>query len=211
MKSSSRLGMLALSMVILSAALALALWFLGGTSWFDSHTYAGTVVDPPRAIKAFVLTDQHGQAFRLSDQQTPLALVDFGYTYCPDVCPITLSHMVRVKRMLGAQADAVRFIMITVDPERDTPDVLGKRLAVFDPTFVGLTGDRDILQSIWDDFGVYVERQEAPGSAGNYLVAHSAYLYLVNHPGRLRLVFPFKTPAEDIVADIRHILQQEKD
>jgi protein SCO1/2 len=210
MKSNSRLGMLALPVVILPVALTLAFWFLGGTSWFASHTYAGTVVDPPRAIEEVVLTDQHGQAFRLGDQQAPLVLVNFGYTYCPDVCPITLAHMVRVKRILGTQADAVRFVMITVDPERDTPEVLGQRLAVFDPTFVGLTGDRDTLQPIWDDFGVYVERQQTHGSSVTYLVAHSAYLYLVNQHGRLCLVFPFKTPPEDIAADIKHILQQQK-
>jgi len=171
------------------------------------HTYAGTLIDPPHAVEDFTLIDQHGQAFRLGNERNHLALIYFGYTYCPDVCPMTLADMVRVKQILRTKADAVTFLMITVDPERDTPRALEQRLAVFDPTFVGLTGDRTTLQRVWNDFGVYVEREETQGSATGYLMAHSASLYLVDQQKRLRLTFPFGMKPEAIASDIVHILQ----
>jgi protein SCO1/2 len=120
---------------------------------------------------------------------------------------MTLADMVRVKRILRSKADAVTFLMITVDPERDTPKALGRRLAVFDPTFIGLTGDRPTLQRVWNDFGVYVEREETQGSATGYLMAHSASLYLVDQQKRLQLVFPFGAKPEVIASDIVHILE----
>jgi protein SCO1/2 len=122
---------------------------------------------------------------------------------------MTLSDMTQVRRSLGDQAEAVTFLMITVDPERDTPEVLGRKLAVFDSAFVGLTGDRAVLQRVWDDFGVYTEQQEVEGSVTGYLVAHSAFLYLVDREGRLRLIFPFETPPDGITSDIVQILQQQ--
>ena len=174
----------------------------------SGHPYAGTVLDPPQVMEDFVLIDQHGQDFRLSDHLNPLALIFFGYTYCPDVCPTTLADMVRLKRTLGVRADDVTFLMVTVDPERDTPEVLGQRLALFDPAFVGLTGERAVLQRIWKDFGITVLREEVGGSATGYLIAHSAYLYLVDQERRLRLLFPFGTPPEDIAGDFVKILQR---
>jgi protein SCO1/2 len=171
------------------------------------YTYAGTVVDPPHPVEDFVLTDQHGQAFRLSDKRSGLALIYFGYTYCPDVCPMTLADMVRVKQLLREKADAVAFVMVTVDPERDTPEVLGRRLAVFDPSFIGLAGEKAALQRVWNDFGVYVEREETKGSATGYLMAHSASLYLVDQQRHLRLIFPFGAKPEAVASDIVHILE----
>jgi protein SCO1/2 len=170
-------------------------------------SYTGAVINPPRPVKDFVLTDQTGQEFRLNDHRDSLKLIFFGYTNCPDVCPITLAEMVQVKRVLGAQAAEVTFLMITVDPERDTPEVMGRRLAVFDPAFVGLTGDRDMLQPVWQDLGIYSEREEVAGSTTGYLVAHTASLLLVDREGKLRLIFPYGTPSDDIVSDIVQILQ----
>jgi protein SCO1/2 len=120
---------------------------------------------------------------------------------------MTLADMVRVKQILRSKADAVTFLMITVDPERDTPKVLGRRLAVFDPTFVGLTGEKTTLQRVWNDFGVYVEREETQGSATGYLMAHSSSLYLVDQQKRLRLAFPFGAKPEAMASDIVHILE----
>jgi protein SCO1/2 len=197
---------LALSVAAVLGGIVLAAAFIPGLRLWG-HTYAGTLIDPPHSVEDFTLTDQQGQAFRLSDERKRLALIYFGYTYCPDVCPMTLADMVRVKQILRSKADAVTFLMITVDPERDTPEVLGRRLAVFDPTFVGLTGDKAQLQRVWNDFGVYVEREETQGSATGYLMAHSASLYLVDQHKRLQMVFPFGAMPEAIASDIVHILQ----
>ena len=199
-----RSGILALLVVLLAVALVTACQSSGQPS---SNSYAGAVLDPPPLVKDFVLTDQNGQAFRLSDHQDSLKLIFFGYTHCPDVCPITLSDMTRVRHALGDQAEDVTFLMITVDPERDTPEAIGRQLAHFDPVFVGLTGDRAMLQPVWNDFGIYTEREELAGSATGYLVAHTASLLLVDREGKLRLVFPFGTSPDDIVSDIVQILR----
>jgi protein SCO1/2 len=194
--------------VLVAALLAaglVAAFLPGLRPW--GHTYAGTVIDPPRRVGDFTLTDQHGRTFSLGAERYGLALIYFGYTYCPDVCPMSLADMVRVKEILRSKAGEVVFVMITVDPERDTSEVLGRRLAVFDPSFIGLTGDKAVLKRVWDDFGVYAKREETKGSAAGYLMAHSASLYLVDQQKRLRLIFPFGTKPEAIASDISHILQ----
>ena len=196
---------LVLSIAAVLGGIGLAAALVSGLHLWK-HDYAGTLIDPPLSVKDFTLIDQHGQVFRLSNQRSSLALIYFGYTYCPDVCPMTLADMVRVKQFLRSKADAVKFVMITVDPERDTPKVLGRRLAVFDPSFVGLTGDKTTLQSVWHDFGVYVEREKTKGSATGYLMAHSASLYLVDQQKRLRLIFPFGAKPKAIASDIINIL-----
>jgi protein SCO1/2 len=196
---------LALSVVAVIAGVLATALIPGLRPW--GHTYAGTLIDPPHSVEDFTLTDQHGRAFRLSDEHNRLALIYFGYTYCPDVCPMTLADMVRVKQLLQEKADDVAFVMITVDPERDTPQILGRRLAVFDPSFVGLAGEKAALQRVWNDFGVYVEREETKGSAAGYLMAHSASLYLVDQQRRLRLIYPFGAKPEAIASDIVHILE----
>lgn len=173
------------------------------------HVFAGTVIDPPKTVADFNLIDQTGADFRLSSEIDELSLIYFGYTYCPDICPMSLADMLNVKRGLGDQAGLVKYLMVSVDPERDTPEALANRLSVFDPAFVGLTGDRADLQRIWDDFGIYVAREETVGSAAGYLVAHTSSLYLVDDELRLRLVFPFGTAPEDMVADIQEILNQQ--
>jgi protein SCO1/2 len=204
MKARNLLLAVSLAAVLVAGGLAAA-FVLGLGPW--SHTYAGSVIDPPRSVADFTLTDQHGRAFSLGNERYKLALIYFGYTYCPDVCPMSLADMARVKEILRSKASSVLFVMITVDPERDTPQVLGRRLAVFDPSFIGLTGDKAELKRLWDDFGVYVEREDTKGSAAGYLMAHSASLYLVDQQRRLRLIFPFGTKPKAIASDIVSFLQ----
>jgi protein SCO1/2 len=204
MKPQNLFLTVSLAAVLVAGGLA-AVFVLGLPRW--SHTYAGSVIEPPRSVADFTLTDQLGRAFSLGRERYKLALIYFGYTFCPDVCPMSLAGMARVKEILRSKASSVLFVMITVDPERDTPEVLGRRLAIFDPSFIGLTGGKAELKRIWNDFGVYVEREETKGSAAGYLMAHSASLYLVDKQKRLRLVFPFGTKPEAIASDIVSVLQ----
>jgi protein SCO1/2 len=156
----------------------------------------------------FTLTDQHGQPFRLSDQRGHVVLLFFGYTHCPDVCPTTLATWKRVHEALGPDAERVRFVFITVDPERDTRERLQQHLAVFNPAFIGLTGTADELAAIYQAYGVFHEKAAASGSAAGYLVNHTASVYVIDPDGRWRLQFGFGTPAEDMVHDIRELLKR---
>lgn len=176
-----------------------------------AHEFSGAVSEPPPVVQDFVLTDQHGDDFQMELDSKDVSIVFFGYALCPDVCPTTLADMVRAKRLLKEDASNVSFIWITVDPERDSPQVLGKRIAVFDSEFVGLSGTREALTEVWDDFGIIVQRDDTQGSAAGYLVSHTANTYLVDRNMKNRVVFPFGTAPNDIAADIAAILNEQEE
>jgi protein SCO1 len=153
------------------------------------------------------LSSTQGGDYRLSEQQGKLVLIFFGYTSCPDVCPITVSEMRLLRSRLGDRADNVDFVYITVDPARDTLDQMTNYLNVFDPAIIGLTGTEEELEPVWAPYGVWREIEEGATAAG-YLVGHSSRLYLIDRSNRLRATYPFGTPVEDIEADLRHLLKE---
>ncbi|NQW18284.1 MAG: SCO family protein [Chloroflexi bacterium] len=173
----------------------------------EDHEFSGAVTTPIREIADFVLTDQDGESYRLSEDPNQVDLIFFGYTLCPDVCPTTLAELVRVKRALGDRADDVNFIMVTVDPERDTPEVMKQRLSVFDESFVGLTGDDAELRAVWKSFGVVAKRESVGESAAGYLMAHTAYTYLVDQDMKLRVKYRFGFNPDEVAADVIQILE----
>jgi len=170
-------------------------------------SFRGTALEQPEAVPDFTLTDQHDQPFRLSDQRGSIVLLFFGYTACPDVCPTTLATWKTVHDDLGSKAERVRFVFVTVDPERDTPERLGIHLNAFSPDFIGLTGTQDQLQAVYDTFGVYAQKQPSSGSAAGYLVSHTATTFVLDAEGNWRLVESYGTVAADIVYDIRQLLR----
>jgi protein SCO1/2 len=199
----NKIGLLG-SGVVIGLALTLA------AGWFflnQNYRYQGVVIEPPAQAADFTLTDQNGDPFRLSDQQGQLVLVFFGYTHCPDVCPITLSEFKKIKAMLGKKADQVRFVYITVDPERDSAERINTFLQNFDPTFIGLTGDRATLEPVWKAYGVYQQKQDT-GSAAGYLVDHSTRMYLIDSQGRWRINYPYGMEPAKIVQDLQHLMKE---
>jgi len=130
----------------------------------------------------------------------------FGYTFCPDVCPLTLSEMVQVRRRLGARAARLRIVFITVDPERDSIERLRTYVGAFDPSVLGLTGDQDALARVREAYGVVAEKRIVPGTKAAYLIDHSAFVYVVDPEGRLRLMFPFGTSIDDMAHDLALLL-----
>ncbi len=170
-------------------------------------SFLGSVLEEPVPVPDFVLTDQEGQPYRMSDQLGQVVLLFFGYTSCPDVCPTTLATWRRVYEMLGDDADSVEFVFVTVDPQRDTAERLGLHVHAFNPNFVGLTGDQDDLELVYRIFDVFYEVDESSQSALGYLVNHTATTFVVDQEGEWRLRLPYGTPAEDIVHDIKELLE----
>jgi protein SCO1/2 len=185
---------------ILVLTLILVLAGCGGPS------FRGSVLDEPVLVPDFTLTDQSGQNFRLSDQRGNVVVLFFGYTQCPDVCPTTLATWRQVHEALGADAAKVRFVFVTVDPDRDTPERLGMHVNAFNPDFVGLTGDQEQLEAVYDVFDVYYEKDDSSGSAAGYLVNHTATTFVIDPEGQWRLRETFGTEVENIVHDIRELL-----
>ncbi|MFC2023374.1 SCO family protein [Chloroflexota bacterium] len=173
----------------------------------EGPDFRTSALETPASVPDFVLTDQYGQPFRLSDQKDHVVLLFFGYTACPDVCPTTLATWRKVHEALGEQAKDVRFAFVTVDPERDTPERLGLHVNAFNPDFIGLTGTQEELTPVYEAFDVYFEKDTSSGSALGYLVNHTATAFVVDQQGEWRLRVTYGTLPEDIVHDVRELLK----
>jgi protein SCO1/2 len=184
----------------------LALLLLSGCAGADLR---GPVLDPPRPAPDFALTDQYGRTFRLSDQRGRVVLVFFAFTHCPDFCPMTLAKWRRVYEELGPYARRVRFVVVTVDPQRDTRERLREYLAQFHPDFIGLTGSEAELKPVYRAYGIVHERVQVPGSALGYMIAHTVTVSVVDPDGNWRILFRPETPVEDYVHDIRLLLRSQ--
>lgn len=195
--------------VLLIATAVIGLTMLVEFVFRKPYSFHGTVINPPLPVTDFSLQTANEEVFRLSEQKGKIVLLFFGYTSCPDVCPVTLATFKQVNDNLGEDAQKVRFVMITADPDRDTPDKVAEYAARFNPEFIGLSGDMTALASIWKELGVFVEKQESDSAAG-YLVSHTASVFVLNQSGSLFMTFPYGTTATEIADDIRQILKDSK-
>lgn len=150
----------------------------------------------------FALTDHTGKAVTDADYRGKLMLVYFGYTYCPDVCPTGLSNIAHALDMLGADADKVVPLFISVDPERDTTEILAAYVAQFHPKIIGMTGTPEQVADAARAYRAYFSKTKVEGSA-DYLVDHSAIAYLMGPDGRFRMHFSHGASPEDMAAGIR--------
>ena len=173
----------------------------------QSAQFAGQALVPPPAAMDFTLQASDGSEFKLSQQRGKVVLLSFGYTFCPDVCPTTLVELSQVRARLGDAAKRVQMAFITLDPERDTPERLGIYTKAFDPTFIGLTGSAEQLAQVRTMYGVIAEKEAVAGTSAGYLIAHSAYTYVIDPEGRLRLLFPFGLSIEEMADDIKQLLR----
>ncbi len=162
-------------------------------------------VDPPIVLSNFTLTDQDGKPATLESWRGKYQLVVFGFTNCPDVCPVTLASWVAIRRSLGADADKIGYQWVSVDGKRDTPEVIKAKLALFDPAIGGLTGDEGLVRIMAREFGATFKAQE-PDADGRYNIDHTASSFLVDAEGRLVRIYSYDavTQRPDVVAeDIR--------
>jgi protein SCO1/2 len=170
-------------------------------------TFRGSPLDEALSVPDVMLIDEYAQPFRLSDHQGKVVLLFFGYTACPDVCPTTLATWRRVHQSLGDDADRVRFVFVTVDQERDTPARLQLHVDAFNPDFVGVTGSPAELESLYHAFNVKFEKNTSSGSALGYLISHTATTFVLDTEGKWRLRETYGTEVEDLVYDIRLLLE----
>ncbi|WP_424134477.1 SCO family protein [Roseomonas chloroacetimidivorans] len=150
----------------------------------------------------FTLVDGDGKTVTQEDLRGKLALIFFGYTFCPDVCPTELQAVAQAMDLLGPQADQVRPVFITVDPERDTPAKVKDYVALFHPSITGLTGTPEQVARAARAWRVYYNKAN-PSGASDYLMDHSSYTYLMGRDGSLRALFRPGVPPEEMAATIR--------
>lgn len=168
--------------------------------------FHGLVMQSEEPAHDFSLVSANDTNVSLSDFRGKVVVLYFGYTFCPDVCPATLSSMSKAMDILGKKAENVQFIMISVDPDRDTPDRLAEYVAYFNPTFIGVTGEVPQLEDIAALYGIYFSKHEGTAATG-YLVDHTATLMVIDPEGYLKLVLPFGAEPADIASDLRKIMQ----
>lgn len=153
----------------------------------------------------FTLTDHKGQTRRLADFKGRAVVLFFGYTQCPDICPTTLAAMRDTMNLLGEDARRVQVLFVTIDPARDTQQLLAEYVPWFHPSFIGLWGDEPAVAAVAKDYKVFYVKQ--PGAApGSYSVDHSASSYAFDPQGRLRLVIRHGETPDNIAADLRLLL-----
>lgn len=156
--------------------------------------------------QGFSLTDQDGQVRTLKDFAGKIVVVFFGFTQCPDVCPTSLTELAQVKKLLGPDGDKLQAIFVTVDPERDTPELLKAYMGNFDPSFLALRPTLAQLPEVAKDFKIYYKKVEGK-TPSSYTMDHSAGSYVFDGKGRVRLYTRYGSGAESLASDIRLLLK----
>jgi protein SCO1/2 len=177
-------------------ALLFALPLVAGADALKSGEFS-----PPRMAPDFTLQGSTGKPLKLSDYRGKVVALGFGFTSCPAICPTTLAELAAVKTKLGAQGKDFQVVYVTVDPERDTAERMRSYLTAFDPTFVGATGSAAQLAEVRKEYGVTAVKA---GSGFN----HSSFVYLVDRSGKLRALSPYGRAVDDVVHDVRVLLNQ---
>ena len=181
--------------------------FVAGLVLFSTVIFIVTGRSPapiamPSAVGGpFNLVDQNSKPITDQDMKGRPFLVFFGFTHCPDVCPTTLFEVSEIFRALGPEAKDVRALFVTVDPERDTPEVLKDYLSSFDPRIIGVTGDEAAIAAVEKAYRVYAKK--VPTDGGDYTMDHTAIVYLMNKDGRFVAPFNMKRRPEEAAADLQ--------
>ena len=157
----------------------------------------------------FSLTDHNGQLRSLKDFQGKAVVVFFGFTQCPDVCPTSLQELAQVKQALGADGDRLQGIFVTVDPERDTLDLLKAYMGNFDPSFLALRPTPEQLPALAKDYKIYYKKVDG-STPSSYTMDHSAGSYIYDPQGRLRVYHRYGSGTEALTADVRALLHESR-
>lgn len=187
-----------------AATLALLLALFGPPALAQHDLGLGETRD---IVPRYLLQDVNGRATTPEDHRGYYQLIAFGYTFCPDICPTTLTEMAAVLKELGPLAKRLRPIFISIDPERDTLQVLREYAAFFDARIIGMTGSPALVARAAQNFKV--RYQKVPKEGGNYAVDHSAGMYLLGPDGNFAKKYGYGTPAVEIAASIRQFMEAE--
>lgn len=184
-----------------AAAVAAALAACGDSK----PVFKGSDITGTQLGRGMELSDHNGKLRQLSDFSGEVVVVFFGFTQCPDVCPTALAELTEVMKKLGPDADRVQVLLISVDPERDAPEVLKQYVTAFDPRFLGLTGTPDQVKKAAASFKAYYAK--APTKDGNYTMDHTAAFYLLDGKGESRVLVNNNVGVDALTQDIQALLK----
>lgn len=186
------------------AGFLIAAALLGGGCGEEPKFRSTDITNAPFA-REFSLTDHNGKTRTLADFKGQVVAVFFGYTQCPDFCPTTLAELANAARLLGADAAKFQALFVTVDPERDTPELLSSYVPAFNPSFLGLYGDAAALKRVAQEFKAIYQKESGKDPA-SYTMAHSIGIYVFDPAGRIRLFMKHEQGAEAIAHDLRLLI-----
>lgn len=199
------------SILLIAAVLGSGLIFYQFAFYGQKTRYYGKPYH--RQAPNFTLTDHDGERITLEQFKSKIVLIAWGYTNCPDVCPITLAKLKNVVEDLGDKSDQVQVLFLTVDPDRDTPDRLKSYVPFFNNGFVGVTGTQEKIEKIADEYGVTIVKHPAVYGRSEedhwdrYLLTHTNTIYLVNRGGELLFTYPhYNAESEGIASDLQKLL-----
>ena len=190
--------------IIVVAVLLFAGAYFAGTL-LRPYKYHGNTMESTEPPGDFTLIDHNGNRMHLSDYEGKWVILYYGYTFCPDVCPTTMMQLGRMMPLLGKDAKNVQVFMISVDPERDTPERLKEYVTYFHPDFIGLTGTPDEIADAAAPFGIYYKKKKVEG-ASDYLMDHTASVTVLGPDGTVRLIWPYGVTAEEMAEDMKHLM-----
>jgi len=194
--------------LMLSAAAAGLLALLVGCDRASKPAFKGIDLTGAAYARELKLPDQDGRERTLGDFKGKVLVVFFGFTQCPDVCPTTLAELAQVKKALGPDGERVQGIFVTVDPERDTPELLKAYLQSFDPSFVALRGSEEQTKAVAKEFKVFYSK--VPGKTeGSYTIDHTAASFIFDTQGRVRVFSRYGSGAQALVDDIKLLLAEK--
>ena len=178
---------------------------LASTASAPKVEYRGADITGADYARSLALPDANGRPRTLADFKGKVTVVFFGYTQCPDVCPTTMAELAQVKKSLGADGDKLQGVFVTIDPERDTPEILKSYMASFDPSFVALRGTPEQTQAAAKEFKVFYAK--VPGKVeGSYTMDHTAGAFILDGQGNVRLFERYGGGAEALAADIKALM-----
>lgn len=163
--------------------------------------------EPPRAAPAIALRATDGAILDLARYRGKVVVLEFGYTHCADVCPVSLATLAQARTLLGADAANLQVVFVTVDPARDSVARLRAYLAQFDRGFIGVSGSAQQLDAVLKAYGISAMKKMVEGSKTDYTMHHSSYLYFVDRRGMLRALTPFGRPPAEVAQDVRLLLR----
>ena len=167
--------------------------------------FRGVDITGAEYARTLALPDQDGKLRTLEDFKGKVTVIFFGFTQCPDVCPTTMAELAQVKKALGKDGERLQGVFVSVDPERDTPEILKKYMGSFDPSFVALRGTPEQTKAVAKEFKVFYAK--VPGKTeGSYTVDHTAGSYILDTQGKVRLFVRYGSGAEALTADLKALL-----
>lgn len=173
------------------------------------YEFVGTVIEPPRPAPAVEGVNWDGTPFTFQEMQGKVTLIFFGYTTCPDICPTTLADFKRLKGLLDeSEQQEVAFLMVSVDPERDTVERMAQFIPAFDSSFYGVRFEEELLAEVKQHYNIFAEKAEGDTSQAGYLIDHTASTLVLNRDADYQLVFSYGTDINTILPDIRQLLKE---